>query len=78
MFKKESFSSEEILNWGLGAKIKKEIIVDFLIKDIPEPNEDQKIYLNKNWLEEMNFANKNELDNWLKSMGIIKKVLINL
>ena len=73
MENKEFFTIEDILNWGLGAKVKREIIVDDLIKDIPDPNKEQKDNLNKNWLDEMNFANKGELDNWLRLNGFNQK-----
>ena len=51
----------KIVEWGLATKVKKEIIIDLNIKDIAEPNENEKYEIRKKWLTEMNLNTRSAL-----------------
>ncbi len=62
-------SEKDIINWGLYAKFKREIIIDECIKDLNEPNEEEKNKLKENFIKDNNLQKKSNLNEWLLING---------
>ena len=67
---KNSISNEELLDWGLLGKVKRERIIDKNIKDIREPSKKEFNNFQDKWKKLMRLSNQEQLEIWLKINGL--------
>lgn len=68
----------KLRDWGLINIVRREVIIDELINNFPEPNEDEKNILFKNWCMNSNIKSQEDLINWQKAQGISNKQWQNM
>ena len=74
----KSIPVSKLRDWGLINIVRREVIIDELINNFPEPNEDEKNILFKNWCMNSNIKSQEDLINWQKAQGISNKQWQNM
>ena len=61
-----SISKKKISEWGLLKAVEKEQALDECIKDVNEPNLEEKQFVLKNWCKNIGINSPEELKKWLR------------
>ena len=69
----EIYTSEQLSNWGLLPKVKRELLVDNFTNEVEPPT--QKVFeeVRKIWLTELGIKSEDELKIWEKQQRLTRK-----
>ena len=73
MSKEEIFTSEQLLEWGLLKKVKRELTIDSYIKEIEYPSKEILKNIQELWLQEMGITSEEALKKWESNQGLKTK-----